>query len=312
MTSSKKKSLKKVLRVSIIVIIIFILVSSVATKLVYDSIFDRYDSGKDTMQSVGFADYSHHNYMCGENKLSGHLYNTEKSDDIIIIVPGFHAETDNFVPYINEFCKNGFDVFTFDPTGHGESEGDSCIGFPQIINDLNSTIDYLSSKTDYENIYLFGHSRGGYAACCALKDNDNVSGVVSVSGVDSSMDAIMALSTDAVGFIAYGNYPFLSLYETMLFGSELSSRSASECISESDVPVMIIQGKNDEDIPSDSYSIYSKKEDILSDNAKFVLYDNPGKDGHTSILFDNSQKANPDIVKYAVDFFKNDISKENS
>lgn len=312
MTSSKKKSLLKVLKVSSIVILIFMTVSMAATVFIYNGVFKRYDEGTDKMSVAVPQDaavYSSHSYMSGKNKLSGHLYETD-SDSVIVIIPGFHAETDNFVSYVDSFCKEGFDVFTFDCTGHGESGGDSSIGFPQIIKDLNATLDYLGTKTSYKNIYLFGHSRGGYAAICALKDNENISAVVSVSGVNSAMDGIMAYSTDAIGPIAYGNYPFLWAYQTMLFGSELSSRSASDCIKASDVPVMIIQGKHDEEIPADEYSVYSEMENADASNAHLILYEHPGHDGHTTILYEENGMANPDITKFTVEFFNKDKIKE--
>jgi len=311
-TSSKKKSLLKVLKVSIIIVLVFITVSMIATVFIYNGVFQTYRENTDNMSvavSADVASYSSHGYMSGENKLSGHLYETN-SDSVIIIIPGFHAETDAFIPYVDEFCRNGFDVFTFDCTGHGESGGNSSVGFPQVIKDLDATLEYISEKSSYKNIYLFGHSRGGYAACCALKDNKNISAVVSVSGVNSAMDGIMAYSTDTIGPIAYGNYPFLWIYQSMLFGTELSSRSASDCIQDTDVPVLIIQGKHDEQIPSDDFSVYSHMEDADSSNAKLVLYDNPGCDGHTTILFPQDGTANPDITSYAVNFFKNNIAKE--
>ncbi len=305
MISSKKKSLKKALKVSIIVILIFIILSSIGTVIVYNTVFDRYDAGKDIMQqsakSENILQFTPHTYTCGENKLKGYWYQTGQKEDLVVIVPGFRSETDDFIPYINAFCDQNFDVFIFDCTGHGESGGDSAEGFPQIITDLNATLDYLKSKSDYQNIHLFGHSRGAYAACCVLKDRKDIKSVVAVNGVDTAMDGIMSASYEAVGSVSYINYPFLWSYQSMLFGTELNNRSASDCINGSDAHVLIIQSTKDEKLAPDRFSIYAKRNQT---DAQFILYDKAGQNGHTNILYDKNNGVNPDILSYALDIFK--------
>ncbi|MBR3942031.1 MAG: alpha/beta fold hydrolase [Clostridia bacterium] len=305
MLSFKKKSFKKALKVSIIVILIFITLSALSTVFVYNSVFDRYDSGIDEMhlsaKSENITKFTRHTYTSGENKLKGYWYQTNPKEDLVVIVPGFHAETDDFIPYINAFCDHNYDVFIFDCTGHGESGGDSAEGFPQIIPDLNATIDYIKSKSDYKNIHLFGHSRGAYAACCVLKDRNDIKSVVAVNGVDCAMDGIMAYSYDTVGAVAYINYPFLWSYQAMLFGTELNDRSASECINSSDANVLVIQSTGDENLSADRFSIYAQKSHT---DARFVLYDKKGRNGHTNILYDGKNAINPDILSYALDLFE--------
>ena len=305
MLSFKKKSLKKALKVSIIVILIFITLSAISTVLVYNTIFDRYDSGVDEMhlsaKSKKILTFTPHTYTCGVNKLKGYWSQTGQKEDLIVIVPGFHAETDNFIPYINAFCDHDYDVFIFDCTGHGESGGDSAEGFPQIIPDLNATLDYIKSKSAYKNIHLFGHSRGAYAACCVLKDRNDIKSVVAVNGVDCAMDGIMAYSYDAIGFVAYINYPFLWSYQAMLFGTELNNRSASDCINNSNANILVIQSSGDENLSADRFSIYAQKNGT---DAEFILYNKKGQDGHTTILYDGKNGVNPDILSYTLNLFE--------
>ena len=315
MVSSKKKFLKRFLRGTVVAIIVYITVSMLATKIIYDSVFQRYDAEniiafeKITESDICRKEYS---YACGEVSLKGALYSTKKSEyGLVLLIPGFKAEMKEYEGVIYALLREGFDVFSFDPTGHGESSGEDSVGFPQIINDVDSTLDFINKKLKYDKIFLLGHSRGGYGACCALNSDKNISAVVSVNGVDTAMDAIMAYSTQYVGTFAYGNYPFLSLYQNLVFGSELAQRSAVEEINKSDIPVLIIQAKNDESIPKEKYSLYSRRGDIVSSNAKTKIYNKSGFDGHKSILYDHKGTPNYDIIKQISAFYKK-YNEENS
>ncbi len=309
-STNKKKILKRFLKGSAVVIIIYLIVSILATKLVYDSVFQRYDApAREISYANSYTGYGlrkTYSYSCGDNKLSGYLYRTPSSGGgLVVVVPGFHAETEHYEGIIQGFMDLGFDVFAFDATGHGESGGETSVGFPQIINDLNATLDFIKGSKDfaYDDIFLFGHSRGGYAACCVINEHPDISAVISVNAVDTAMDGIMAYSTDYIGNIAYGNYHFLWLYQYLLFGSDVADRSASEQINKSNVPVMVIQSGSDEQLSEGDFSLYSHKEEITSDKATFVLYTGSGKDGHTSILYDKNGVANLEIIEKATIFF---------
>jgi len=309
MTSSKKKVLKKVLWGIVLTIIIYFTVSMIVTKIIYSFVFDRYNAenpqGVLTETKEMLATAKDFSYQCDDHRLWGTLYSEGKCDEgLVVLAPGFKSEVIEYEGVIYAFLQEGFDVFAFNPTGHGKSEGDNSVGFPQIIKDLDATMDFIEKSFDYDDIFLFGHSRGGYATCCSVNAHKNITAAVSVNGVDTSMDAIMAYSTKYVGDAAYGNYPFLSLYQNIVFGSELSGSSAVDEINASCVPVLIIQSEGDAQIPKDEYSIYSKRSEITSENAEFLLYDKSGCDGHTSILYSENRQPNYEIIKIISDFYK--------
>ena len=317
MTSLKKQKLKKVSKGIGVAIIIYIMVSILATKIVYDFVFQRQPA--QIVQNVHHyknnsdVTYKSFSYSCGDSILRSTLYSQKQpNNDLIVIVPGFNAQKTTYEGIIFSFVKEGFDVFAFDPTGHGESGGKSSMGFPQIINDIDSTLDFINNNNDfkYDNIFLLGHSRGGYGVCCTMNNYPNVAAAVSVNGVDTSMDAIMAYSTQYAGKIAYANYPFLNIYQDIIFGRETSSKSAIEEINKSKIPVLIIQSENDEQIPKDKYSIYSNKQKSTAQNTEFLLYNKTGYDGHSSIFYNEQQQPNSDIVKIISDFYKKTSDKD--
>ncbi len=277
----------------------------IVTKTVYDFVFRRQKSQKQrTDTDIGKA----YTYPCGKGELTGYLCRSPKQcKGLVVFVPGFRAEAARYGGVIREIARAGFDVFSFDCTGCGNSCGKTSVGFPQVINDLNATLTFIveNKSFDYDKIYLFGHSRGGYAACCVVNEHKNISGVISVNGVNHAMDGIMAYSVAAVGVFAYLNYYFLWLYHCVLFGRDIADRSAVCEINKSNVPVLVIQAYADRRITRDRYSLYARRRKVNSPNAEFFLYQSPRNCGHTSILYDQLGRPNKEIILKATDFFKN-------
>ena len=315
MIASKKRIIKKIVKGFIMAAIIYVSLSMIATSIIYNIVFQRYTPEKTAdIQPLDVQIAQHietYSYGCDDHNLKGFLYRREsEKNSLVVLSPGFKAEIAEYEGLINSLLCRKFDVFAFDATGHGKSGGDSSIGFPQIIKDLSATLEFIDSRKNdfnYNNIFLLGHSRGGYAACCVMNDYDSVTAVVSVNGVDTAMDAIMAYSTDYLGDIAYGNYPFLALYQTVIFGNELADKSAVEEINSTKKPVFIIQSSKDEQIPIDNYSIYSKRKRIKNRYAKILLYEKENYNGHTTILLNEKKEVNEDIVEIISEFFESNL-----
>lgn len=305
-----KLKCRKVARNIIIVTLSFVIISFAATKIVYDNIFVRYDN---TIAVSSFPEKirntvknaKEYEFTCGENTLKGGLYKSDNnSDTLIVMVPGYRAECNEYLYIAQSFLDNGYSVFLFDTTGHGESEGKTSVGFSQAVLDLNSAVDFINDNKNFgfKNIVLFGHSRGGYAACVSLKDNKNISAVISVAGLNSAMEAVTAPALDYVGPIAYCGYPFLWGYQSMLFGSDIISRTAAECINETDVPVFIAHGTNDSTVPLNKVSIISYKDEIRQKNVTYYISDKKGENGHTDILFGKNKKVNDNLMNEITSF----------
>ncbi len=319
-SEKRKKLLDKVTKGVTTGVAVYVAVSMLSTKVIHDYVFKRYDAENEQEFSAAaekmVLNKCAYVYPCDDHSLEGVLYTKDDNQcGLIILVPGFNAESVEYESVIYSFLYEGFDVFTFDPTGHGNSEGENSVGFPQIIKDIDATMSFLKGEDNfgYKNIFMFGHSRGGYGVCCTMNSYKDITAVVSVNGVNTSMDAIMAYATKYVGGIAYGNYPFLSLYQSKIFGHELSNSSATEAVNKAKVPVLIVQSENDESIPKDKYSIYSHRDKVSSKNVKFMLYSKENNDGHTSILYDDKGMPNFDIIRQVSEFYKEKSnSKEKS
>ncbi len=317
MVSEKKSLLKRILITVICLILTFCIVSMAATKIVYDHIFTRVDepeiSVPDTLSQM-VENRTEKEYYSGENLLSGYLYESgirDRYNSLIVLAPGFNAGADSYLWQISELNNRGWSVFAFDPTGCYSSQGESTVGFAQEIIDLDNTLKYIekNNRFGYNDIVIMGHSRGGYAACCNLAYGHNVSAVISVSGINSAMDGIMGASVNYVGGLAYLNYGFLWLYQTMLFGADTVNLSADEEISKSDVPVLIVHGEQDKQVPLSRYSIISQKDKIKSKNVEYYVCSQPESNGHTDLLFDSDGTANDKLFEQIERFLKQSAVK---
>ena len=299
MVSFKKPNGKRILGIIITVIFVFCAVSMVATKIIYDSVFVRYDTPAQVPAALLEMVQQRHTcqFASGKNLLTGYFYGTtapENAHGLVVLVPGFSAGGDDYLQQIRAFTDYGWGVFTFDNTGTLRSQGESQVGFSQSLADLEAALKYVENcdRFGYNELVLVGHSRGAYAACCVLSRHEDIRAVVSVSGVNSAMDAIMQLSSQYVGPVSYGNYGFLWLYQAMLFGSDTLQLQASDVIARQDVPVLVVHGTQDTRIPVDAGSIIAHRDDLDASRAEFLLWDG----GHTDLLYDPDGTANDALM----------------
>lgn len=305
MVSVKKSNFKRVLTIILIVLLLFSTVSLAVTKIVYDRIFVRYDCGVTaypTELSGMLSTRREMRFPSGDHMLAGYLYaSTAKNphDTLVVVAPGFKACADSYLWQIKSLLDYGWSVFAFNATGCCTSAGDSAVGFPQEIRDVEATLQYVekNDRFGYHTIALLGHSLGGYAVCCSLDSEHDVAAVISISGINSAMEGVIGPSVEHVGPLAYGNYGFLWTYQAMLFGPQTLNLDAAKEISESDVPVLIVHGENDSQVPLDRYSIISHKEEITSKNVEYMVCSDPKSSGHTDLLFNAEGTANEDLME---------------
>lgn len=297
--SAKKFNWKRISVIIITVFFVFSAVSLVVTKAIYDSIFGRYDTPVSVPQEL--EELVENRQICqfnsGENLLTGYYYAPEDPSTaygLVLLAPGFHAGGDSYLWQIESLLSYGWGVFTFDATGTLRSEGENQVGFPQMVLDLEAALKYVEKEKTfgYNELVLMGHSRGAYAACCLLAQDWDIGAVISVSGVNSAMEGIMQTSVNTVGAVSYGNYGSLWLYQTLLFGMDTASLQADEILAESDVPVLVIHGTEDDQFPTDKASIISYADDIPASNVEFLLWEG----GHTDLLFDADGTANDQLM----------------
>ena len=293
----KKKTV--VIIIAAAVLLHVLIAAFLPTPVVYGALFGRYDA--EAVETSLPRERT--KFKSGRNSLTGYHYDAGADGNgiLVVIVSGFHAVQGDYLPVTEALLDKGFDVFTFDPTGCGESEGSDQVGFPQIREDIAACLECVSENANFgcADVCLLGHSRGGYGVCCMLDDCEGISSAVSVGGYNSAMDAVMQSSVDTFGKAAYLNYPSLWLWQAILFGGHAVNDSAVSSVNSSDTPVLIIQGADDETVSSGSASVYAHAGE-LDESAETMLI--PG--GHVDSLYTDAG-ANEELISIITEFFLN-------
>lgn len=227
------------------------------------------------------------------NNIRGYIYTYGEYDKnkILVFCHGMESTKESYIQEIAYLAHSGFMVIGFDYLGVNESDG-LIKGFGDSLLSLDKVINYIkhSDELKSKDIFVVGHSWGGYAATNIVRFHKDIKGVVALAPV--------------VSFKRYlNNNPkynkiiisILMLIEKIKFG-KYSGCDALNSLNEYDGKIMIIQSKNDHLLPFDSTFGYLKNG--LKKNAKFIVNDD--------------RYHNPDYKKEAVFklmAFLNNVSK---
>jgi alpha-beta hydrolase superfamily lysophospholipase len=223
-------------------------------KIPFDAyVFPSYDLGGDTT----FIDYDSisHEITLRDNRLdtinsaytitsfvfrseSGNLLNgwkmTPKDQDPLATIVHFHGTSQNILAQyqsIEPLLKFGFEVYTFDYSGYGFSEGEATR--KNALSDAYSGLSYAQKELEGQDreVVLYGHSYGGYlAAIVGSNKQDSIDGIVIEGAFSSHKDE--------------------AKYEVPFWGNLVKNEAiATKEIGKNTHPVLIIHSKDDRKVP---------------------------------------------------------------
>ncbi len=288
--SRKRLTAKITLSVAILIVVNSI-IALITTIAVYNSFFERYERPdytvypgmycyerfEDSLKRETFTIKS------GNTDIAAYYYPVESAKGLVVIVHGFHAGADDYLPLIEAMVNGGYSVFAYDATGVYSSGGDDCVGMCQQLIDLDAVLSYLSDTEPYSDMpkLLVGHSLGGYAVASALALHNEVKACVCIAPMCDGNTIMVEKSKEYVGILAYTAKPVFDAYQKFLFG-DYTQYNAVVGINSTDIPILIAQGSTDTVITPDGQSITAYLDQLTNPN--ITLYYGLGLQGsHTGI-----------------------------
>ncbi len=216
-----------------------------------------------------------------------YFYGEPRTDRIIIFDHGLAPWHRSYMPEIERLCRAGYAVYTYDHTGCGDSEGEHAMGLLGSLCDLDDClyvfrgIEELADK----EIYVAGHSWGGFSTLNISATHPEVKKIVAMSGFIS----LQVMQSQAVPFI-------LAPFRKQLFelerkcNPEYAYASAIDVLSKSEAAALIIHSADDMTVSARANFMRLQRELASRPNTEFLLMKDRGH--------------NPTYTKAAVDYKK--------
>ncbi len=187
--------------------------------------------------------------------LRGWFIPSEHSNATIIVGHGFPFDKNNVLP-VTKFLNKHYNLLYYDFRYFGESEGAYTTISYKEQQDLLEAIDYLKKKKNVNSIGLYGFSMS--AATFLLIDSKDIKAIVADSSYSSLYDVTKVAYRIFPGFL---KYPFVwtTLFFAKLFlGINALEVSPKENVKSLNMPILLIHGTEDEEIPVEHSKILHK------------------------------------------------------
>lgn len=108
---------------------------------------------------------------------------------VLILCHGYKWQRSDVLTLATTLEENQYNVFLFDFSGHGKSQGSTTMG-PREATEVLTAIAVMAQRTDVDQtkIGLWGADVGAYAALAAAAADRRVAGVVAESVYDNPLD----------------------------------------------------------------------------------------------------------------------------
>lgn len=325
-----KKRTKILIGVLIIFIILLLIVLPMTiTTVAYNSNFGmRVAVSEDSFSEDDF-DMLREEVSFPSNKgqiLRGYIYRKDDSYTPKALIVFSHGYTNTHNDYLNQiyyFVENGYIALAYDNTGCGMSDGEDMIGLAQSPLDLSSALTFVENNDNLKgyNVFLYGHSWGGYAVTAVLNYGHKVDGVVSRSGFNNSRDMLIEY-----GKRLYGNWlgllsPYAYIYEKIKFGNDVDKNGIKGINSAPNTPIFLLHSKNDEVISLSNSLLAHTDEMVNPDRIKTILYEDKTHDVvksydaielsktlddntvYTKDIIDKCHELDENVMKSILDFY---------
>ncbi len=256
-------------------------------------------------EPTGFTDWyfrehpelHHETFSCPSDKgplIKGIILQPEEGPKALIVMThGYNMSCENYIALAHQFQKAGFAVLMFDGIGIGISEGDRIYGLPQHILDMDSVLHAIGSDPMLKKLplLLFGHSWGGYAACCiSAISKYPIKGILTLGAFRKSLSSMIPTIHKRYPHAAPLLISSIEVLEKFLFG-KVASLTSPEGLRKADCPARLYHSRDDAVVSYEEsfLSVQSELEDLK--NVEFISMDGRNHDIFLDPENDRSQRA---------------------
>lgn len=117
-------------------------------------------------------------------ELVGAIYHYDNYDEnkIVVYAHGMSSCTKSYIQDIEYLCKKGYQVLGFDYLATDKSQGESQKSFSHGLKSLDYAIRFIKSKFNNIDIYVIGHSWGGYNTLNVINYHPDIKKVIALAG----------------------------------------------------------------------------------------------------------------------------------
>lgn len=268
----------------------------IVDKVYLESIFKRFD-GKPYIflfTSDDFPGLMRHKITIksslGHN-LQGNFYYYEdkvKSGRLVIFEHGMWTGHRGYLREIELLAGQGFLVYAHDKTGCMESEGAATFGFGQALRDLDDALTQLKQIPELAGweLYIVGHSWGGYSAMNICSFHPDVKKVVSFAGL-LSIKAIIKQHMKNLLIPFRGRVYFLE----KAINPKYFECSSDKSLAESNVRALIVQSKDDRTVKFNHHCKKLMKSLKGNERIRFIITNGADHNPSYSIAGITAKKA---------------------
>lgn len=221
-------------------------------------------------------------FKCGKETLKGYIYSYPLKNyrGILVFAHGMWGSHNAYLQEIEALAKMGFKVLGYDNIGTELSSGKNLKGLGSSLLGLDAAIAFIKKTYPNEEVFVMGHSWGGYAALGIAKYHPDLKGIVAMSGFVSISRVLKSILPRKMYFVI----PFFIIIDWFKCG-RYSLSNNYKVLKKSNVKTLVIHSKDDKLV-------------------KFKL--NPGylnkklKNPVVSYLFVDGKNHNPDYSDEAI------------
>lgn len=168
------------------------------------------------------------------------VYEYGKSDRKILLVHGWSGRGTQLVKIADEMLKLGYMTISFDAPAHGKSKGNYSI----MTEFIASILELEKQYGPFE--FAIGHSLGGMSVLNAIKQNLQVKKAITLGSGDIIQDIIDDFISKLQLKPEFGIR--LRNHFEAKFGGKMDDYSAYKAAEKTEIPVLIIHDKDDDDV----------------------------------------------------------------